>query len=417
MRKRILTAAVAAATLASGAQAAGFYLKEQSVVGQGRAFAGSAAGTDGASAAYFNPAGIVGLERQIEVGVHYIKPDVTVTNNGTSYLDLSSVPPINTNFAFMNGTKNTVEPYSGKPVPNMHAVLPMNDELTLGIAVGAPYGFSNDYGTDSFTRGDHIKVDFSSIETSFSVAKMVSDKTSLSVGLMVQMLELDQDKLAANGTVTKLKGDSTDYGFVLGMQHKPSEDMTIGASYRSQVTHTVDGTLGTTPVTAPFQLPDIFMLGVSHNMSDTTRLYADATWYGWSAYKTQMITSKTGTNISEIESNYSNTVSFGLGVEHDYEDGLTARAGIMVDPTPTNDTDRTTASPDSDRTWLSAGLSKKMSDQMDVDFALTHIMADNTKVNKAVKLPLTSGGVQVGTVRANVKGSTNIVSLGFRYKF
>ena len=75
MRKRILTAAVAAATLASGAQAAGFYLKEQSVVGQGRAFAGSAAGTDGASAAYFNPAGIVGVEKQVEVGVHYIKPD------------------------------------------------------------------------------------------------------------------------------------------------------------------------------------------------------------------------------------------------------------------------------------------------------------------------------------------------------
>ena len=64
MRKRILTAAVAAATLASGAQAAGFYLKEQSVVGQGRAFAGSAAGTDGASSAYFNPAGIVGVENK-----------------------------------------------------------------------------------------------------------------------------------------------------------------------------------------------------------------------------------------------------------------------------------------------------------------------------------------------------------------
>ena len=409
MRKRILTAAVAAATLASGAQAAGFYLKEQSVVGQGRAFAGSAAGTDGASAAYFNPAGIVGLERQIEVGVHYIKPDVKATDNGTAYGGAFA--------AFMKGPDDDVEPYSGKPVPNMHAVVPMNDELTLGIAVGAPYGFSNDYGTDSFGRGDHIKVDFSSIETSFSIAKMISDKTSFSVGLMVQMLELDQDKLAANNTVTKLKGDSTDYGFILGMQHNPSDDTTIGASYRSQVTHTVDGTLGATPVTAPFQLPDILMLGVAHNMSDTTRLYADATWYGWSAYKTQMITSKTGTDISEIESNYSNTVSFGLGIEHDYDDGLTARAGIMVDPTPTNDTDRTLASPDSDRTWLSAGLSKKMNDQMDLDFALTHIMADNTQVNKAVKLPLTSGGTQIGTVRANIKGSTNIVSLGFRYKF
>jgi len=412
MRKRILAAAVTAATLASGVQAAGFYLKEQSVVGQGRAFAGSAAGTDGASAAYFNPAGIVGLDRQAEVGLHYIKPDPTIENNGTAY---ATAP---TNFdAFMTGSVDLVEPYSGKPVPNIHFVTPLKNGLSVGVATGAPYGFSNDYGTDSFGRGDHIKVDFSSIETSISLAGAINEKTNLSLGVMIQQLELDQDKLAANNTVTKLKGDSTDYGFVIGIQHRPSEDTTIGASYRSQVTHTVEGTLGTTPVTAPFQLPDILNLGVAHSMAANTRVYADATWYGWSAYDVQMITSTTGTDISRVDSNYSNTLSFGLGVEHDYPNGLTARAGIMIDPTPTNDTDRTLASPDSDRTWFAAGLSKQASEALDLDLAFTHITADSTEVNKAVNLPLTSGGSQIGTVRAKINGSTNILSLGLRYKF
>ena len=91
----------------------------------------------------------------------------------------------------------------------------------------------------------------------------------------------------------------------------------------------------------------------------------------------------------------------------------------MVDPTPTNDVDRTTASPDSDRTWLTAGLSKEMNEGLTIDAALTHIMADNTQVNKEIKaleVPPFSVAT-LGFVRANVKGSTNIVSLGFRYKF
>ena len=408
MRKRILTAAVAAATLASGAQAAGFYLKEQSVVGQGRAFAGSAAGTDGASAAYFNPAGLIGVESQIELGVHYIEPDVTVTDNGSAVTAVSM-----TN---MVGSRDSAKPYNGKPVPNAHYVHKVNDDNVLGIAVGAPYGFSNDYGADVFNQADHRKVEFKTLETTISLARKLNEKTNISLGLVRQNIELDQDKLSgiSGSADVKLKGDSVDYGYIIGIQHKASDSTTFGASYRSQVTHTIDGTLGTFDVTAPFQLPDILATGIAHSINDRTRFYADATWYGWSAYSTQPIKRKSdGVILSTAESNYDNTVSFGLGVEHDYKNGLVARAGIMIDPTPTNDVDRTTASPDSDRTWLTTGLSKTINEDLTIDAALTHIMADDTQVNKEIF----ANGSSRGFVRANVKGSTNILSLGFRYKF
>ena len=321
MRKRILAAAVTAATLASGVQAAGFYLKEQSVVGQGRAFAGSAAGTDGASAAYFNPAGIVGVAEQIEIGAHYIEPDVSVTDDGSSVTvsingaDTSS----NTVDTDSVGSRTTAKPYKGKVIPDVHLVKALNDKYTLGVSVGAPYGFSNDYGSDVFNQADHRKVDFSTVETSISVASALSPKTNWSIGLMVQQLDLEQDKKSpASGNDVKLKGDSQDYGFIVGVQHKQSEKTTVGASYRSQVTHTVDGTLGTTDVTAPFQLPDILAVGVAHTVSDNTRVYADATWYGWNVYTSQPIRAKANNAVlSEPVSNYNNTVSFGFGVEHD----------------------------------------------------------------------------------------------------
>ena len=427
MRKRILTAAVAAATLASGAQAAGFYLKEQSVVGQGRAFAGSAAGTDGASAAYFNPAGIVGVEEQVEVGVHYIKPDVKVTNNG-SESDAIGALSIAAD-ALVEGN-NSIKPYDGKAVPNFHYVRPIDDSTAFGLAIGAPYGFSNDYGNDSFTRLDNIRVDLSVIEMTASLAKKVTDKLNVSVGLVHQDLEVEQDVATATGNA-KQTGKGTEIGYSVALQYFPNEKTTLGASYRSATSVRTTGTLDGGPYDnaayeADFDLPSIFALGLEHKLSNQTKAYADVTYYGWSVYEklvaiataptTVGSTAKnTGDVLNSADNNYSDTVSWAVGLEHDYGDGLTVRSGIHVDPTPTNDTDRSTTTPDSDRTWLAFGLSKELNEALTFDAAFTHIMADDGKINK-VKVTSSALGTDA-TIRANVKSSTNIVSLGFRYKF
>jgi long-chain fatty acid transport protein len=50
---------LAISVAATGAHAAGFALREQSAEGQGASFAGVAAGTDGLSSMFWNPATIV----------------------------------------------------------------------------------------------------------------------------------------------------------------------------------------------------------------------------------------------------------------------------------------------------------------------------------------------------------------------
>ena len=429
MRKRILTAAVAAATLASGAQAAGFYLKEQSVVGQGRAFAGSAAGTDGASAAYFNPAGIVGVAEQVEVGVHYIKPDVTVTNDGST----SQPVPGPLNFfslanAAVTGT-NTVKPYDGKLVPNAHYVKPIDENTAFGLAIGAPYGFSNDYGANPFNKVDNKKVDLSVIELTSSLAKKISDTSSISFSLIYQTLDVEQKVASAAGDVTQT-ADGSEIAFGIGYQRDLSDSTTVGASYKSQSTLGLTGKLdggvySNAGITLDFDLPSIFALGLAHQLNEKTRVFADVTHYGWSAYEKLTALSDgsgtrsgaaivAGTPLSSANNNYKDTVSWGLGLEHDYGNGLTVRSGIHVDPTPTNDTDRSTTTPDSDRTWLAFGLSKEMNENMTFDAAVTHIIADDGSINKTV---VTSTAPTTATVKAKVESSVNIVSLGFRYKF
>ncbi len=413
MRKRILAVAIAAATMAGGAQAAGFYLKEQSVVGQGRAFAGSAAGTDGASAAYFNPAGIVGLERQVEVGVHVISPDVTVTNDGSTNA--------------LAATKNQLEPYSAKPVPNAHLVLPIDSETAFSLAVGAPYGFSNDYGADSFTRADNTKVDLSVIELTSSLAKKFSDTSSISFSLIYQTRDVEQTIETVFGSTTQA-AQGNEIAFGIGYQTSLSDRTTLGASYKSQSTIGISGTLNggaydNAGMSADFDLPSIFAIGVAHAISDSTKVYADVTHYGWSAYEKltalsdgsgQLLSSPItpGTPLDSATNNYKDTISWSLGIDHDYGNGLVVRSGVHIDPTPTNDTDRSTSTPDSDRTWLSAGLSKEITEQMVFDAAVTHILADDGKINKS--LSASKGG---GFVKAKVDSSVNILSLGLRYKF
>ncbi len=426
MRKSILAVAVAAATIVSGANAAGFYLKEQSVVGQGRAFAGSAAGTDGASAAYFNPAGIVGLEHQIEIGVHLIAPDVTVTNDGTPAASLTNPFP---------GTVDRVEPYSSKPVPNAHYVIPIDETSAFGLAIGAPFGFSNDYGDTAFSRADNIKVDLSVIELTGSVAKSISEATTISAGLVYQTLDVEQSfGTGPVGTSTTLKADGTAVGYVLGVQHMLSEQTTVGLSHRSQNTVELSGSLsggayapsvGGAQLSADFELPSITALGIASKISDKSRVYADITHYGWSAYENLVAVGTgnatkalgndnfrptvAGDTLETVSNNYKDTISFGLGAEHDYGNGLTLRAGIHFDPTPTNDTDRSTSTPDSDRTWLAGGFSKQVNENLTIDGAFTHILADDGQVNKTTL----SGSV----VKAKVESSVNILSLGLRYKF
>ena len=446
MRKRILTAAVAAATLASGAQAAGFYLKEQSVVGQGRAFAGSAAGTDGASAAYFNPAGIVGVEKQVEFGVHYIKPDTEVSDNGSNVssvgLGATNAPIDNAGLAAIQ-LGNSVEmgkqePYDGKLVPNFHFIHPIDEKTAASIYVGAPFGFGNEYDEDYFGQYDSIKNELSVIELSTSLAKALSDTLNVAFSLNYQTLDVEQTAQSAPNIISTLKGDANEIGYVLSFQ-KQYGATTLGFSHRSETTHDVTGTqsffnkttkapttAGTlsevVDATATFGLPSITALGLAHQATDNTSYFADVTFYGWSNYERGNVTAAdsddglpAGTIFNPAISNYKDTLSFAVGMDHDYGNGLTVRAGVHYDPTPTVDAYRSTSTPDGDRTWLATGFSKEMNEALTIDGAFTYILVDDGIVDKSTTKTF-AGGTTINT-KAKAEGSVGIVSLGFRYKF
>ena len=87
MKQRIISFVILAAAAAASqqAQAAGFYLQEQSVSQQGSAFAGAVANPEDASTIFFNPAGMTQLSTpSISGGVSVLVPKTEIRNTGST---------------------------------------------------------------------------------------------------------------------------------------------------------------------------------------------------------------------------------------------------------------------------------------------------------------------------------------------
>lgn len=97
---RLLQATIGVALTAGTTQlyAAGFYLKEQSIVSQGQAFAGVAAQSGLASSAYFNPAGLATLDvttvdpsLKLDLAFSHIRADAVEINQAGVLLPATAV--------------------------------------------------------------------------------------------------------------------------------------------------------------------------------------------------------------------------------------------------------------------------------------------------------------------------------------
>ena len=147
MKQRVLVAAITAASLsiaAPSAFASGYKLNEQSAAGAGTAYAGRAAVVQDASIVFYNPAGMVKLERA----------EVTA---GASYLQLSGSfsPESYTNTAGKTYTAEDMGPYSDggdflspATVPFGYFAMPINDKFAAGFGVFVPFATNTDYDDD-----------------------------------------------------------------------------------------------------------------------------------------------------------------------------------------------------------------------------------------------------------------------------
>ena len=418
MKLKYVAVAVAMASTPL-AQAAGFYLKEQSIVSQGAAFAGAAARQDVASSVYFNPAGIAEMGSQIEGGVHLLIPDQTVTGTNDPLAGTAAAGVL---------TTAAQEPLSNSTIPNFYYTRPLGDGVA-GFGISAPFGSKNEYSSDFTGAFDSYYVKLKTVDISFAYAKTISETARLGGALVYQTADIEQRKrVSVAGSTATLKGDSSALGLTVGMQFDLESGGVLGISYKKGLEQEIEGTntvsadfasggvtfaAGSYNANGTLKLPSMMSVSLIHPVSDQTDVMFDVTRYGWSAYDNLTVNTAWGTQggipvgtvASVSNQNYVDTTSFSVGAEHRYGNGWTARAGLHLDPTPTNDTDRSFTTPDGDRTWIAFGASKETDSGFTWDFAYTHIKVDDTTLNRAT---------DAGTVSATAESTFNIISIGVR---
>ena len=392
---RVLPAAMLA--LASGtASAAGFQLLEQNASGIGNAYAGSAAVAETASTIFYNPAGMTQLQaREMSVGLSLVRPSFKFTDQGSSAGVLSG---------------NAQDAGDWAALPNAYLSWALDKDLYVGVGLGAPFGLVTEYNRDWVGSAHSIKFDIKTMNINPSIAWRVNEKVSLGFGLNWQRMEAEYVRRA--GTITTplplastfatLDADDDSWGWNVGALFNLSDATKVGVSYRSKIKHELKGSLefsGTAanrhPLTtgvsasADVELPDIFILSLSHKLDSRWELLGDVSWTGWSSVDKVDIMRTSGLLLGTpqekaqtLDTDFQDTWRVALGANYQLNDAWKLKFGMAFDETPVKNAEkRLTSLPDNDRIWFSFGGQWKPSKGSALDMGVSYLYVDDTKIN------------------------------------
>jgi len=385
--KLTLAVAVATAAFASQAQAGGYQINEQSVSGQGYGHAGRSSNVEDATIVYGNPAGMSFLDRaQISAGATYL--DVSTDIDNAEYSN-SVVPGT-------GGTTAEGDMVPGSLIPFAFYAHPVSEKLAFGFGVYAPFGSKTDY-EDSFagrTFGTLTEVTVASAQP--TVSYRFNDQWSVGAGITYNQVEgkLHRQAPAALNTEldARVDGDDEAWGYNLGVMYQPAPETTLGLTYRSKVDYELEGDYSATgPMGNVFDArsanldlttPETVNFSLTQQMTDRLKLMFGASWVRWSQFEEIRVVDDQGGPITDEQQNYSNAWAFATGGEYQLTPTLALRAGVTIDNTPTNDTDRSVRIPSDDRRIFSLGAGWTPIDDMTIDVAYSYLTERSTSVEQ-----------------------------------
>jgi long-chain fatty acid transport protein len=383
------TAAGLVLTSVEPANAAGFYLQEQSVRGWGRANSGEVA-DQGPASLWWNPAAIGNGESGISLGATSIFPSGRVRDQGT-LIHRPGQP-----LAPIGGITELRDPIQRGVAPNAAAALSLGRGLSLGVVVASPFSFTSDYDPAGWQRYSGIRTRLFTADVQPSIAWSPTPALSIGAGLNADYADALLSNALPNLSAAlpdgrlRLKGHGWDFGWSAGAQLRGPHGLSFGIGYKSAITHRlkgnvqISGLLGPlagsnvdTATIARFSTPWQLAIGARAPVGGSLTLNAQAVRYGWSRF--DRIHVGAPLNSDTIE-NYRDTWSLAFGVDARASERLTLRAGIQLDPTPTRDTSRDPRVPDGSRVDFNLGGSLKLSRSLTLDAAAGYTHLDPSPI-------------------------------------
>ncbi|KUO62307.1 hypothetical protein APF79_07280 [bacterium BRH_c32] len=389
MKKSLTVMAVIVMLCSAKVFAGGFQINEHGARAMSMAGAFTALAND-PSAIYYNPAGLTQLTgTRFMAGVTLIAPSAKFTGP----------KPFSTKEYEMES--QLFNPF------NLYVTQQLSDEWFVGLGVNNQYGLGTKWQDNWGGRYLAVDTEIRSFFFTPVVAYKFSEQFSASVGLtyayadvkIIRNMPLADPVTGAarpDGQV-KMEGDGTAFGFTAGILYKPTKELSLGLSYRSESKFDFEGDATTKPTTldfvhplagkqsiplpngpikAPLTTPQNITLGVAYVASDVLTLSADFQYIGWSSYDKLEVTFEKydlaptvpgNQNVQSADRNYKNTFILRGGAEYTVSDVFTLRGGLLYDKNPVEDAYVEPTLPDADRIGFNIGFGYKFTENLSVD--------------------------------------------------
>ena len=331
-------------------------------------------------------------------------------------------------------------------VSSSYASYRMSKDLVVGLSVNAPFGLGSEpdnYAWSGRLHGETSKL--FTLNVAPTVAYQIIPGLIIGAGLQMEYAKLTF-KFASGGGLTPTPGgfvgapsagviikDKLALGYTLGAHWTPVKGTTLGLGFRSSLEHDFEGvsynlaTKAGSNVKATLETPETVTFSLRQDLTKDLRLLGTVEWANWSRFDKIPITCTspsgagngtgfncaTGNRFALLEADWHNGWFYSAGLEWDTQTpGLTLRGGVAIEKSPVqNASERLPQVPDSDRIWLSGGLSYRLFANTMLDMAYTHIIVEDAEINRG---QLLNNAVRLV---ANRRADVDIVSVGFRTKW
>ena len=412
------------ASLVSGS---GFKIPEQS--GDSVAMAASNVATSfSADAAYYNPANMVFMPVHHEIGF------------SQQYLRLGSLEFKNESTRFGNQNYDTSSKVGHFYVPGLNVISPfITENIRFGMSLSVPAGMTMRWD-DPYPKSIAEIFQIQVLELAPSIAYMINDQLSIAVGPRAVYATGKAKNEVKNAQIApgvelnarrEMEGNSWDFGYNAALAYRPTENLSLAATYRSKVNMTLkgDATINSSAnvplpdlnakydgdVRIDIPLPAILTLGTAYSWDDFTLSFAyDRTF--WSALKEFDFEYSTKVPVADmfdkpVAKDWHDTDTFRFGVAYKYSDNLRLMGGFAIDE-PAADNDKVRFElPDTKSYIYSLGANYKFTPNLDLTTAGLYQDRQRRKINA-------SDNVAFNNLEGTF-GRTNIwilnLTLGYRF--
>jgi len=407
--KKVVKGLALSAIASSVVMAGGYKIPEQSLNSMAKSGANVAYVT-GADANYDNPA-----------GMSFLNEDKSYLEGGVTLVHLPS------------NVYTLFEPYSGQsevediPIPFFHYVAKSMGDFRWGVSLLVPGGLTKRWESQpqqSFVEEFTLKI----IEVNPNVSYKLADNFSIAGGVR---LIYSEGIVKSSGRISRdMEGSTFAFGYNIAMLYKPTSDINLAATYRSNIDLNQEGNAklsaganvvydGDASVSVP--LPASLNLAISKTWDKKFTLEFNYERTFWSTYE-NLDFEYGGANIggltpffdNPIAKNWKDTNTFRLGATVKMDNKITAMFGVAIDESPVPVNTLGFETPDTDAKLFSMGFSYQQTQDLSWGAAFLYdskeairIAPGSTLTNNPV---LANGGGFSG-------GGAFLTTVGMTYEF